>query len=219
MAIAFDAATDGGVTTGNPPTVTVSHTCTGSNGILYVWVFGSGGGTGSITGVKYNNVSMSTVTGTWNDIQCPSDRYCTLFYLLGPSTGANNIVVTNNNADAIGVLAASYNGVSQSGFPDASTFAQVTGNTQVSPSVTTVADQCWTVLATKNNTGGTTSAGGGTTNRVTNSSGGMDIWDSGGALSIGSHSLTATLGSSTNWAAGMGSMAPASTDRRFLLVR
>ena len=55
MAIAFDAATDGGNNAGITTSLTFAHTCTGSNGFLDVCFSGDTiGGSDDVTGVTYN---------------------------------------------------------------------------------------------------------------------------------------------------------------------
>lgn len=172
MAIAFDAATDGGVVFSN--TLIFAHTCSGSNRILFVSCFGTV--TDTITGVTYNGVAM-TLTG--KDVTA-GDRYTYQFMLVAPTTGSNNVVVTASASDALDAHAASYTGASQSGQPDATTHGN--GNTGGADiTVTVVADQSW-IIGTFRGAGGAT-PNSGTTGRV--ASGDLYTGDSNGPKSPG----------------------------------
>lgn len=145
MAIAFDAVADNAGGASGSTTVTLSHTCTGSNLILFVYARIANSAQ-TISGATYNGVTMtqvgSAISGDGND-----NTY--LFQLLGPATGANNIVVTgSSSAFIIQIRSASYNGVSQTGFPDAGpgTFGPNVTVPQTL-SLTTVADNAWMVAA------------------------------------------------------------------------
>jgi len=99
MAIAFDATTDGGNTTAT--SLTYSHTCTGSNRILFVSVIGAIG-SDNVTGATYAGAAMTLV-----DKQA-SARSTYLFYLIAPATGANNVVVSAGSSSFIWSAAAPY---------------------------------------------------------------------------------------------------------------
>jgi hypothetical protein len=108
MPIAFDAASVGknDFTT----TVTVAHTCTGSNLALFVGLIGFN----SVTGVTYNGVAMTLVR-----TEGASDPPSRIYVLANPATGTNNIVATAS-ANATGHLhGASFTGVDQSTPSDA----------------------------------------------------------------------------------------------------
>lgn len=89
MALAFDAASssEGTLVT----SLTWSHTCTGSNRVLVVGISFYKNGNSFISGVTYNSVAMTLVpsSGTNN-----GSYYVEQWYLIAPSTGANNIVVS-----------------------------------------------------------------------------------------------------------------------------
>lgn len=154
MAIAFDA-TSGANGAGSPNTF--AHTCTGSNLILFVAVRAEGG-TGACTGVTYNSVALTKIGET------NVDENNSLWYLINPATGANNIAVSYTGAYGQ-AAAASYTGAKQSGVPDASGTNTGTG-TSLAKAVTTVLDNCWVVASGQDNNGaGVTSAGASTTAR------------------------------------------------------
>jgi hypothetical protein len=163
MAIAFDAATDGGTATGT--SLTFSHTCgAGSDRLLLVGINGDLVGVNDdITGVTYAGVSMTLVA----KITATTARYQYLYYLLNPATGANNVVISCTNSHFLGATSASYTGVSQSGQPDNSVTNTGVTVTQITGTLTTVADNCWTMaLGCQNFSGNTMSAGTNTTERV-----------------------------------------------------
>lgn len=137
MAIAFDAKSNG-------ITQTVAHTCTGNNLILVVGfiTYRVAGTANSVTGVTYNGVLM-TQAGVLTRSGGTSE-YQYLYYLVNPSTGTNNIVVsTSNTLDSFGMSSASYTGVNQIGQPDSYVTSPVTADTQVTTTTTTIADNCW----------------------------------------------------------------------------
>ena len=144
MAIAFDAFTDGNYTN-SATTHTFSHTCTGSDRILFVTGF-TNTSSDYITGITYNGVAMTLV----NKLAAAASRYAYIFYLVAPATGANNVVLTASSSSALGGNASSYTGASQTGQPDASS-SQTIGASPVNNSVTTVADNCWSILTQLNN--------------------------------------------------------------------
>lgn len=68
-----------------------------------------------------------------------------MYYLINPSTGANNIVASTSISQTLIFQNTSYTGVKQSAQPDASNTSAYTTTTSQSTSVTTIADNCWTV--------------------------------------------------------------------------
>jgi hypothetical protein len=141
MAIAFDASTDGNFTSGTSRTF--SHTCTGSDRILFVQAI-INTNSDIVTGVTYNGVSMTQVA----TVSPNANRRIYLYYLIGPNTGANNVVITTSVSAAIGGNAASYTGVAQSGtIIDVSTTATDTSS-PVDTTLTTTVDNCWAILLT-----------------------------------------------------------------------
>lgn len=155
MAIALDTTTAYGSSSGT--TRTFSHTCTGSNLILFVTA-NVHTATATVTGVTYNGVAMTSVGS-----QANTSATTTLWYLLSPATGANNVVITANNSDTIESASASYTGVKQSGQPDASSVGGPTTTTNYTQSVTSVADNCVAIFAGISNNGGAVTAGTNTT--------------------------------------------------------
>ena len=141
-AIAFDAKSSGSGS--NVTSVTVSHTVSGSNTILFVSVgTKDGGGGAAVSGVTYNGVAMTNIT-TQN---ISSAYYQDLWYLINPSTGTNNIVASFGgvSADQAVVSAASYTGVLQiSPLTTANTNQNSSANS-LSSTVTTSVDNSFVV--------------------------------------------------------------------------
>lgn len=138
MAIAFDTSTDGGQTGSTPTSKTYAHV-TGSltDGALYVSVhtLGTNGDTASQPSLTYNSVSM-----TFGDaIANGSSGKTWIFYLASPSSGSNNVVITQGatKAEFVSSEAASYQGVDSANmFVDSDTAAvnATTITTTITPS-------------------------------------------------------------------------------------
>ncbi len=181
--ITFDASSGG---SGSGTSKTLSHTCTGTNLILWVYVLAN---SDACTGVTYAGQAMTQAT----KVAVSTLNYeVYLFYIINPATGANTIVAsfTASTFNAVGGL--SYRGVKQSGQPDAST---TDSGTKVNSTctLTTIADNTWSVLVGYASTA--VSAGTNSTERVNNGTLGINhAWmgDSNGPKTpAGSFSMTA----------------------------
>lgn len=107
MAISFDAASQG--TANATTTLTFSHTVgSGVRGILIVGVSTAIGTGQSHVSVTYGGVNMTLL------VQDFGGGGASLWYLVNPSAGAANVVITVGSNDAIVGGAASYFGVDQS---------------------------------------------------------------------------------------------------------
>jgi hypothetical protein len=175
MAIAPDAQGQGYILAGS--SLTWSHTCSGSDRIL--WVQCARDATvDNITGVTYNGVAMTLLDKQTNS----TDRIEYVFYLIAPDTGTHDVVVSASLAvPSIFGNSSSYTGAKQSGVPDASTKQSISGSPYTT-SLTTIADNCWTILFTT--TSATTPvASTGSTLRASNGTvGGEKIFDSNGPI-------------------------------------
>ena len=100
--VTFDAESSG---QGTSTTVTISHTCTGSDLCLIVGVSVDNA---VPTGVTYNSVAMTKI-----DDQDASAGNASLWQLVGPATGANDIVVTVASSDEIVAGGQSFTNVHQ----------------------------------------------------------------------------------------------------------
>lgn len=156
MAIAYDASSSQ-YTGSSATSFTLSHTCTGSNLGLTVSTRTYDGNT--ITGVTYNASAMTEV-GSAQAFASGTDRH-RAWIKVGPSTGANNIVVSLSAGLRCEIYALSLTGVKQSGQPDASSSTNGS-STSATNSVTTIADNSWVVCGTEGN--GATGFSAGTNN-------------------------------------------------------
>lgn len=189
MAVAYDTSSLKAFTAGTP--VTNSHTCTGSNLVLIVFVWDNAGTTHGTTGVTYNGVAMTNI----NTILCDTAAVASTsaWYLVNPSTGANNISVATTTAGSTSFVAISYTGA---GTPNANnTKLDTTSNTSFSLSVTTVSDNSWVAMGMVDESNAPT-AGASTTLRQ-NSGSGFGGFDSNGAITpAGSTTLNSSFTSS-----------------------
>ena len=210
MAIAFDSAVNAQIQ--NPGTsLTFSHTCSGSDRILYVMAFTRSDVT---TGVTYGGVAMSQVGTTITE---GTDRY-SIWQLIAPATGANNVVITGGASTSLVIgCSQSYNGAKQSSQPDNNTQQGPTTTATLTSTLTTVADNCWTALFARASSDGITSAGTGTTQRST-TAGLVQGYDSNGAITpAGSTSLqtTQTSQSTTHFMVSIAPAVAAATNSNF----
>jgi hypothetical protein len=197
MAIAFDAATDGGNNGGATESLTWSHTTSaGSDRLLVVSITGDTvPGADNISSVAYNGDALTLVAKRTDGV-----RYFYLYYLLNPDSGANNVVITLPASGGHFLLAgsATYTGVAQSGQPDASssTHSGTDADGSLTHSVTTVADNCWVILSAHGYDGsnGAPTAGSGSTRRTFEASfGTWGLFDTNGVVTpAGSKSMTWT---------------------------
>lgn len=174
MSIAFDASSGGGVT--SAASVTIAHTCTGSNLVLIVAARTSSN-VATITGITYNGVSMSQV----DNQTVVSSQYAALYILKNPATGANNIIVSASGTTNINACAASYTGVNLIVAQPVAT-NKTTGNPP-SLSLNTTNDNAW-IIAEIGDESTTIVAGSAYVNRSSNGTGGRSIIleDSNGAI-------------------------------------
>jgi len=190
MAIALDSANAGSSQTGT--SLSFSHTCTGSDLILFVGVRIVTGGVEDVTSVTYNSVPMVLVDKAQNPA---NSQWIYLYYLIAPTTGANNVTVNSTSSTQKIMYAVSYTGARQSGVPDAWS-TTTNSNASVAGTVRTIADNCWlTGMLIAAGTG--LAAGANTTLRGTVSSF-AKMWDTNAAQTpAGSYSLNATTSGGT----------------------
>lgn len=203
-AIAFDNSTTNHTTASASATFALTVGA-GSDRVLFVGFTANKSSIPAISSVTYAGVSMTA--SAFSPQALPSDTTVQvyLYYLLNPTSGSNNVVITfGSSLDEINSNAVAYSGVG--GVEEA---AHING-TGTSATVTTVttADLSWIVGVFRNNNNGDGSAGAGTTKRSF-VSGQNGFYDSGGPLSpTGSYSIISTFGSAQYGALGM-TMTPA----------
>lgn len=109
MAVAFDAASSGQATSAT--SLTIAHTCTGSNLLLTAGGHVSAGSPPTISGVTYNSVAMTAMSGP--TLYATFGRYSS-WRLVAPATGANNIVMSlGGTGDELVLGGISFTGVDQ----------------------------------------------------------------------------------------------------------
>jgi hypothetical protein len=211
MAIAFDAAYNGDLGV-DGSSLTYSHTCTGTDRILFVEgiVYQNGTTpTGDVlTGITYNSVAMTLISKQLITGSYP--RYSYLYYLVNPASGTNDVVVSlsvsNMRPQASSV---SYTGVLQTS-PIGATNEKTTNNvTSQELSTTTTAANSWVISAGRfilyemnASTGVTKRTGATAQNSV--------IGDSGGPIATpGAYSMTWTASSATPMAVHQAEFKPA----------
>jgi hypothetical protein len=194
MAIAFDAATDGGHNAGLTNSLTYAHTCTGSDLFLRVAVIGDlTTGADDVTGVTYNGVAMTLVRKI---ISIASFRCTYDFELFGASVGTHNVVVSSTTNHYLLSGCASYTGVAAPRDADDSTTSASDADGSLTKALTTTADNCWVLLMSAGFDGANDppSAGVGVTRRTYDHAfGTWGLFDSNSAITpAGSYSTTWT---------------------------
>jgi hypothetical protein len=162
MAIAFDASSIGTITAGSS-SVNISHTCTGSDLILHVFVTQQNDASATrITGITYSGAALTKVRTYTN----ASGDTTYAWELVNPATGTNTLAVTRSLTTNTALInALSHTGAKQSSQPDNSASANTSGLT-LTATLTTAADNCWTLLGVYDSDGGTASASTGSTQRA-----------------------------------------------------
>lgn len=137
MAVVHDASSNGQIVDSGT-SLTFSHTCSGSNRYLTVWITKSA--TQSITGVTYNGTAMTSVANTEN-----------VYGLINPTSGAHNIVVSFtpglSSGKSVDALGESFTGVNQTTAIDIS--GGTGGGANPSVSVTTTKNNRFLVACMK----------------------------------------------------------------------
>lgn len=205
FAIAFDAApaAAGGGAAGT--SLSWSHTCTGSNLVLWSGLLIARAATGAApTSSTYNSVAMTILANTVFCGGPTGDIY--LDYLAGPSTGANTITWNFSGTGNLGTTgySTSFTGCAQTGIPDSSAATQNPSATNWSATTTVVASNCWMESNIVNGIGPITITAP-ATRRVNNGS--QVFADSNATVGTGSQSIGATGGTGA-WADVTASFAP-----------
>lgn len=169
MAIALDSNQAG--VSGAASPATWSHTCTGTNLVLFVAITTDNTNTDVVTAVTYNGVAMIRLQVQLG--RSGGSEY--LYYLVGPATGAHTVSVTTSS-HLIYTNSISYTGASQSAYTNSVTSSATSAITET---LSGVATGSWTLLCGWFN-GGAVSAGTGSTQRQ---SGVPFVGDSNGTVS------------------------------------
>jgi len=203
MAIAFDSMTES--TESSNPAITLSHTCNGSNRILFVigWVRGNGNTVSSMT---YNGVSMTQI-GSQLDTGTGNHDKSFMFYLVNPASGTHDVSISFSGNNYCYAIACSYTGAKQTGQPDNSADRTTKSETNSTVSLTTVADNSWVIMGWAG-TGSSATAGTGTTKRNTVASN-SDFFDSNGPITPAGSTSLVVIHSLDNCVANIASISPA----------
>lgn len=140
MAIARDTNTALQIA-GPGTTGSVSHTCTGSN--LILWCLMQNENQSGFNSITYNSVALTQAVS----YNMSNGQQVSLWYLVAPATGAHTFAV-----DRIGTVndcqmqIVSYTGAAQTGQPDATVSANNAVSTSLTTTLTTVADNTISVL-------------------------------------------------------------------------
>lgn len=112
MAVALDTSSKTHNNTQDSNTVTLAHTCTGSNMLLVVWIAASPtSGNGAVT-ATYNGNAMTQI-GSARQVGTDATYVYGFYIVVGTGAGSSqNIVVSKTNA-AVNIAAQSFTGVDQ----------------------------------------------------------------------------------------------------------
>jgi hypothetical protein len=199
MAIAFDAASE--TFSNSTSSLGWSHTCTGSDRILWVYVMHNSGA-GTISSVTYNGVALTKY------VEDALGQRSSLWYLIAPSTGTNTITVTPSTTMYCYTAAASYTGVHQTSFLDGSDTSSA-AQASLASSITTTQDNCWTILGARQQSTGNTDASTGCTERAAGAVGTVQLYDSNSAITpAGVYSMTTTQSATGTTGHVMAAFAP-----------
>lgn len=201
MAIARDTSAKIEQSTGST-SYTQSYTCTGSN--LTLVVAFTTGTSDNITSLTYNSVAMTQAQKVQ---MAGSNRWSYIYYLIGPATGANNIVWTfSAGQDIVFGGAASYTGTNQSAI-DGSQTDSVSAVTTMTNSQTVTAADSW-VNAFFYTTGASITASTGAA-FIQTVSDNIAMSDTNGSVSSGTNNQTVTWTGSASGRSLSVSIAPA----------
>lgn len=193
FSILFDASGSAAVNTAS-----WSHTCTGSNGAIFMGINSS-----TLSGVTYN-----TVTANLINTATPSGSNTSYLYgLTGPATGAHTVTASGGTAN-YRAGSTSYSGVDPTQ-PD-STSGNTTLNSTITLTTTVVAANCWLIVM--GGVGGSGATGStNKTDRVVISVGsfaGMIIADTNAAVGTGAQSVVLNSSVSGNMGGVIASIKP-----------
>lgn len=142
-AIAYDASSSA-QTAVNATSLTFAHTTSGSDRLLALSATAQDCGTSRTVTAKYNGTSMTLHdTEVYIPVICPRSKLYA-FYLINPSTGSNNIVIsTTGSATRLAGAAASYTGVNTADVIDAGAKKVQAGATSITLAHTVVDSNTW----------------------------------------------------------------------------
>lgn len=156
MAVALDTTS---AVTGTTTSLTVSHTTSGSDRVMYVGVL-IDSGSAFEPSVTYNGVSLTKI------VEVETSRYIGLFRLIAPDTGAHDVVVSSlPGGGAQAVVARTFTGVDQTTPEDTPVTSNGTG-ASVTNDVASAIDDLVADLFQCNNTSNALTVGAGQTEQA-----------------------------------------------------
>lgn len=181
MAISFDA-NSGSTDAGGISSLTTSHTCSAAaNRALFVYIETENAAGEKITGVTYGGIAMTQLIK--QDFQATDGSWHYIYGLLGPASGANNVVVSVSSSSIIRSRASSFVGVNSTQvLPDSSNSAVSASSSNLTTSLTTVANGSW-IFAGGYIGAGVNSAGTNLTIRATGNDAKYNSYSSSAAIS------------------------------------
>lgn len=183
FAIAYETSANGSGYQ-SASTITYSITPSGANRLMISNVFAGRTGTGHTSSVVFNTSESHTKI---DEQQEPDQNaYVSLWYLVNPSTGAHNNVVTFDDSSGGISEAAVYSGVAQSAPIDSQTKGSAV--TALLLTTTVVKSNCWLVAGYRTLVGQPTATLGATQRQ--SEAAGAGIFDSNGTVGTGSQSMT-----------------------------
>lgn len=191
MARTYDTAS-GTYTTAS--SVSVAHnTTTNADRVMLTFIFtnDNDGDSDVVSGVTYNGVSMTRYLSQ----STTGDQRLTVYGLINPATGSNNVTVTYTKSTEAGFCTVTYYDFGQVTQPDSTAYG--TGASPLTLSTTVVTNNSWLVSMARFASSGTGTASTGTTFR-SNAGVAFSVGDSNGDKGTGSQSMTWT-GSGTGY--------------------
>lgn len=193
FAIAFDATSSAAFV--NSTSVTWSHTCTGSDLILFAGPY-QNNVTDTLTGVTYAAAAMTFVNVAVATVPAQGHQY--IYYKAAPATGANNIVATSSLSTAMAGISSSYSGVHQSSPIDSNNSNFTSPTTSISTTVTVVATS-WILVIGRSDNGGESNDTAGYSTRLDSTATNTILFDSNALVATGANVVTMGGASGNQW--------------------
>lgn len=192
MALAFDSVSQGLNNSGN--SVSFSHTCSGTNRIVFAYLRSSSTGGGGVISIPtYNGVNMTL--GANNSANQGNSA---MYYLINPPTGAQTFAAgaSAGGSSSFSAFIVSYTGANQTAQPDSTNTGTEGGSSPFNASTTVVANGSWVVGGFAEAIGA--GVGGASTQRGTTINGNTVYADTNGLVSPGTQNIQFTSSVSGN---------------------
>lgn len=192
FAIAYDSDSGTLANTSATATLTISFTTSGSDRLIASSATANGPSY-TTTGITYNSTALTKI----NEVRDSANALQGLWYLKNPSSGSNNLVITNSGSATAGACI-SFTGADQTAPLDAQTTVAGATTTSYSCSVTTTVADCMLLCTSRTGNGFTLVGGTNTTIAIqpeVTYFGGGALWYSTATVSTGSNTLNVTSAS------------------------